>query len=332
MPIITNLSSSKLTISIEKNRKILRNVILTKSNPSEPINLEEYNAALVELLALERKRIISITGKPKPEDPSYGIVGTAANYTALLTVPTDNLSEGDIYYVEEADGPNPEGYYRLTEGSWALFIQPKAEDIITDVSTFNNILSANDTTIQKALNTIDGINNIPLAVNFAALPATPTLNKLAYYVPFQEVVRWDGNHWVGKPETHYIFGRFGGMSSSFWCYGVAFTSIFPSGGNVHGVLLPEFLPASEYKIYKLFGSSAINLSGDLELHDSSNLAVPNYGATGIAKTTFINQKVKNGDVTPAIIPGDAILQCFFRRTGGTASSFHVGLTIARVAK
>jgi len=177
---------------------------------------------------------------------------------------------------------------------------------------------------------------IPKILSFVTLPANPVLNDLVFYVPFNEILSWDGNYWVG-PKIFWRFGKNRQGAFPVWLRGDD-VSMSPRniGGTIYklGDFLPEFTSGGsiKWKIYNITAKSDKLVTGDMELHSSSGLLIPDYAVTGKGKTVFSNARFSDIELTTStIVESHSNLQMYFRRTSGTWSELKATLTVAKVA-
>ncbi len=191
--------------------------------------------------------------------------------------------------------------------------------------------------------TFNGTNNVwaPIpstglltVTSFGGLPGSPSTNDIVFYTPFQSTLMFDGTHWVGPKTTSALFGREGTGNNSTWLQAIGRASAFPTSGVTHGYITPVITDGSgtsDWKVYNMSVACRTSVTGDMELHADSTATTPTFGATGITSITLTAQTAVTADVTPAIITGGSVLQCFWSRTSSQWRDWTVMVTYSLVA-
>jgi len=222
-----------------------------------------------------------------------------------------------------------------TNGEAEIYYRAGTETVGFKNDILNWPLSKNTT--QKAIEYVKTNAQLPIVVSYNTLPSSPLLNQHIFYVPFNSVLRWDGTHWVG-PKQFWRFGRNRQGTFPIWLRGddVSMSPRIILGTTyVFGDYLPEFTANNSsirWKVYNITAKSDKDVTGDMELHASSGLLIPNYVSTGKGKTIFNNEKYSDTELTtPTLLESHARLQMYFRRTAGTWNELKSTITVACVA-
>jgi len=181
---------------------------------------------------------------------------------------------------------------------------------------------------------IPAAGGLTVVTAFASLPVSPSTDDIVVYTPFNSIMRFDGTVWVGPKFSTALFGREGTGNNSTWLQAIGRSSAFPTSGVTHGYIIPSITDGSgtsDWKIYNMSVTSRTAVSGDMELHADSTATTPTFGATGIAAVTLTAQTALTADVTPAVVNGGQILQCFWNRTSSQWRDWTVIVTYSMVA-
>lgn len=175
----------------------------------------------------------------------------------------------------------------------------------------------------------------PTILDFIGLPATPSVDELVYYIPFNDIVRWDGTHWAATKITKNLFGRQGFGNFPTWLRAAGRADVFPKnigGVQVLGLYSVTFTEGIAWKLYNITAKSDRIVTGDLEIHEDSGSLVPVFGSTGKALVPFINSRTADVQLgSPPILSSGSRLQCYMRRTAGVWDNLSVILTLSKVA-
>lgn len=174
------------------------------------------------------------------------------------------------------------------------------------------------------------LNNFPIVPNLASLPSSPSVNDLIFFEPLRSTMMWTGSDWQGDVKYLPVFWKPGNTNASAYM-NIGNSMVGFSATTPFGFFIPNF-QANVLSI-TLLGFAVSNtglFDGQFEMHNNSTVDPPVFSTTGVG-SPLVLLNVNQGSIvfSPApLIPVGTFLQCFWRRTSGTASNIQIGILFA----
>lgn len=160
----------------------------------------------------------------------------------------------------------------------------------------------------------------------STLPASPSINDIAFYIPFESIVRWDGSHWVGPKIFTPFFGKRGQGNTDAWLEGIGYSRMYAATGVNTGYYIPGLDDGIAMKICGMSISNTNNITGTMEIHKNASEAIPTYATSGVISVNMTSQKIIDSTFSGVLLNSQNTMQCYWRMTSGQWKEFNVILT------
>jgi hypothetical protein len=121
------------------------------------------------------------------------------------------------------------------------------------------------------------VDHLEIVSSYSNLPSSPFTSQSVIYTPFNQILTWDGNHWVG-PGMGLLFGRNRKGQSHVWLQAAGKAAIYPRylNGSVQllGFYMHQVGAGCDWKIKSLTAESDQAITGDLEIHQGASSLIP----------------------------------------------------------